>query len=53
MASTADVRFAQLQQDEANALAILKQEEAQTGNHTIFNNYDTYNIINRGNKTFS
>ena len=39
--------------DEANALAILKQEEAQTANHTIFNNYDTYNIINRGNKTFS
>jgi hypothetical protein len=39
--------------DEANSLAILKQEEAQTADHTIFNNYDTYNIINRGNKTFS
>ena len=36
--------------DEANALALLKQEETQTGNHNIFNNYDTYNIINRGNK---
>ena len=36
--------------DEANALALLKQEETQTGNHSIFNNYDTYNIINRGNK---
>lgn len=36
--------------DEANALAILKQEETQTGNHSIFNNYDTYSIISRGNK---
>ena len=36
--------------DEANALALLKQEETQTGNHSIFNNFDTYNIINRGNK---
>ena len=36
--------------DEANALALLKQEETQTGNHSIFNNYDTYSIISRGNK---
>ncbi len=36
--------------DEASALAILKQEETQTGNHSIFNNYDTYSIISRGNK---
>lgn len=36
--------------DEANALAILKQEETQTGNHSIFNNFDTYTIISRGNK---
>jgi len=33
--------------DEANALAILKQEEADTANHSIFNNLDSYNIINR------
>ena len=38
--------------DEANAMAVLKQEESQTANHTIFNNYDTYNIINRGHKSF-
>ena len=36
--------------DEANSLALLKQEETQTGNHSIFNNYDTWNIINRGSK---
>ena len=36
--------------DEANALALLKQEETQTANHNIFNNYSTYNIINRGSK---
>lgn len=38
--------------DEANAMAVLKQEESQTANHTIFNNYDTWNIIARGSKTF-
>ena len=36
--------------DESNALAVLRQEEAQTANHSIFNNYDTWSIINRGNK---
>ena len=36
--------------DEFNALAVLRQEEAQTADHSIFNNYDTWNIINRGNK---
>ena len=36
--------------DERNALAVLRQEEAETADHSIFNNYDTWNIINRGNK---
>ena len=35
--------------DEAAALAVLKQEETQTGDHSIFDNYDTYSIINRKN----
>ena len=34
-------------QDELNALAVLKQEEADTADHSIFNNNDSYNIINR------
>ena len=33
--------------DEINALAVLKQEEADTADHSIFNNNDSYNIINR------
>ena len=35
--------------DEAQALAVLKQEETQTANHSIFNNHDTFAIINRKN----
>lgn len=38
-------------QDEINALAILKQEEADTADHNIFNNLDSYNIINRHNQS--
>ena len=34
-------------QDELNALAILKQEEADTADHSIFNSWDTYSIISR------
>lgn len=33
--------------DEAAALAVLRQEEGLTGNHSIFDNYDTFSIINR------
>ena len=33
--------------DEMNALTILKQEEADTADHSIFNNSDSYYIINR------
>ena len=35
--------------DEASALAVLKQEETKTGDHSIFDNYDTFSIINRKN----
>ena len=35
--------------DEAAALAVLRDEESQTGDHSIFNNYDTFQIINRKN----
>ena len=38
-------------QDEFTALAILKQEEADTADHSIFNNLDSYNIINRQNNS--
>ena len=38
-------------QDEVNALAILKQEEADTADHNIFNNLDSHNIINRHNQS--
>jgi hypothetical protein len=38
------------QVDELNALAILKQEETDTADTNIFNSYDTFNIISRGNK---
>lgn len=41
-------KFGQI--DEANALAILKQEETDTADTNIFNSYDTFNIISRGNK---
>ena len=41
-------RFGQI--DEANALAVLKQEETDTSDTNIFNSYDTFNIISRGNK---
>jgi len=34
-------------QDELNALAVLKQEEAETADHSIFNNLDSFSIINR------
>ncbi len=40
-------------QDELNALAILKQEEADTADHSIFNNWDSYGIINRRDDTSS
>ena len=40
-------------QDELNALAILKQEEADTADHSIFNNWDSYSIINRNDNTDS
>lgn len=33
--------------DEASALAVLKQEEMDTADHSIFNNLDSYSIINR------
>ena len=36
-----------VRRDEANALAILKQEEMDTADHSIFNNHDSYYIINR------
>ena len=36
-------------QDELNALAVLKQEEADTADHSIFNNLDAINIISRYN----
>ena len=35
--------------DEAAALSVLKQEEGQTGDHSIFDNNDTFSIINRKN----
>ncbi len=35
------------QQEELNALAILKQEEADTGNHNIFDSFDTGYIVAR------
>lgn len=38
------------QVDELNALAILKQEETDTADTNIFNSFDTFNIISRGNK---
>ena len=40
-------------QDELNALALLKQEEADTADHSIFNNWDSYRIINRNEDTSS
>ena len=36
-------------QYELNALAVLKQEEADTADHSIFNNLDAINIISRYN----
>ena len=35
------------QQDEIIALSTLKQAETSTADHNIFNNYDTYRIIDR------
>ena len=35
--------------DEAGALAVLRQEEGITGDHSIFDNNDTFSIINRKN----
>ena len=35
--------------DEAGALAALREEEGLTGDHSIFNNNDTFQIINRKN----
>ena len=37
-------------EDEATALAVLRQEETDTADTNIFNSYDTFNIISRGNK---
>lgn len=37
-------------EDEATALAVLRQEETDTSDTNIFNSYDTFNIISRGNK---
>jgi hypothetical protein len=37
-------------EDEASALAVLRQEETDTADTNIFNSYDTFNIISRGNK---
>ncbi len=37
--------------DEQNAMAALRQEEADTADHSIFNNLDSYSIINRNNKS--
>ena len=34
-------------EDERYALAVLKQEEMDTADHSIFNNYDTWSVINR------
>ena len=39
--------------DEQNALAILKQEEADTADHNVFNNHDSYYIISRNDDTSS
>ena len=39
--------------DEVNALAVLKQEEADTADHNIFNNHDSYYIISRNEDTSS
>ena len=39
--------------DEQNAMAILKQEEADTADHSIFNNWDSYRIINRNDNSSS
>ena len=39
--------------DEAAALAVLRQEEGLTGDHSIFDNYDTFSIINRKNIIFN
>ena len=37
--------------DEQNAMAVLKQEEMDTADHSIFNNLDSYSIINRNDKS--
>lgn len=39
--------------DESNAFAVLKQEEADTADHNIFNNNDSYYIISRNNESGS
>jgi len=39
--------------DEQNAMAVLKQEEMDTADHSIFNNLDSYKIINRSDNTES
>jgi len=36
-------------QDEFRALADLKEWEGDSADHTIFDNYDTFRIVNRGN----
>ena len=39
--------------DEQNAMAIIKQQEADTADHSIFNNWDSYRIINRNDNSSS
>tara|TARA_Y100000310_G_scaffold222987_1_gene224778 strand:+ start:590 stop:1204 length:615 start_codon:yes stop_codon:yes gene_type:complete len=39
--------------DEQNAMAALRQEEADTADHSIFNNLDSYSILNRNDKSDS
>ena len=37
------------QVDEIQALAALKEQEGDTRDHSIFDNYSTYRVIDRGN----
>tara|TARA_Y100000114_G_C11746678_1_gene322018 strand:- start:453 stop:1061 length:609 start_codon:yes stop_codon:yes gene_type:complete len=45
--STKHHQFNQI--DEAQALAMLRADEASVGDHSIFNNYDVGRVIDRGN----
>jgi hypothetical protein len=37
------------QVDEIQALASLKEQEGDTRDHSIFDNYSTYRVVDRGN----